>query len=59
MIKNKIINNVVDTSGAGDGYNAVYLSNFNKYNNSLKALTAASKIGAKIIMKKGDIVDVR
>ena len=59
IIKNKIINNVVDTSGAGDGYNAVYLSNFNKYNNSLKALKAASKIGAKIIMKKGAIVDVR
>ena len=28
MIRNKPINKVVDTSGAGDGYNAAYLSNF-------------------------------
>ena len=58
-IKNKIINRVVDTSGAGDGYNAAYLSNFIKFNNVQKALRAASEIGAKIVMKKGAIVDVK
>ena len=59
IIKNKIINKVVDTSGAGDGYNAAYLSNFIKFNSSQKALKAASEIGAKIVMKNGAIVDVR
>ncbi len=55
--KNKLIKNVVDTSGAGDGYNASYLSNFMKNEDPKKALQEASKIGEKIIMKKGAIVD--
>jgi len=59
IIKNKIINKVIDTSGAGDGYNAAYLASFIKFNNSQKALKSASKIGSKIVMKKGAIVDVR
>lgn len=59
FIKNKIKNKVVDTSGAGDGYNAAYISNFIKFNNPQKALHAASKIGAKIVMKKGAIVNVK
>ena len=59
FIKNKIKNNVVDTSGAGDGYNAAYISNFFKFNNPQKALHAASEIGAKIIMKKGAIINVK
>ncbi len=59
IIKNKIINKVIDTSGAGDGYNAAYLSSYIKYKDVQKALIAASKIGAKIITKKGAIVDVR
>ena len=58
FIKNKIINRVIDTSGAGDGYNAAYLSNFIKFNNPQQALKAASDIGAKIVMKKGAIVNV-
>ena len=58
-IKNKLIKKVVDTSGAGDGYNAAYLSNFLVYHDPLKALKIASKIGEKIVMKKGAIVDVR
>lgn len=58
IIQNKILNKVVDSSGAGDGYNATYLSNFIQTNDPKKALIAASKIGAKIIMKKGAIVDV-
>ena len=59
FIKNKIKNKVVDTSGAGDGYNAAYISNFIKFNNPQKALHAASEIGAKIVMKKGAIVNVK
>ena len=59
FVKNKIKNKVVDTSGAGDGYNATYISNFIKYNNPQKALHAASEVGAKIIMKKGAIVNVK
>ena len=59
FIKNKFKNKVIDTSGAGDGYNATYISNFIKYNNPQKALHAASEVGAKIIMKKGAIVNVK
>jgi 2-dehydro-3-deoxygluconokinase len=59
FIKNKIKNKVVDTSGAGDGYNAAYISKFIKFNDPQMALHAASEIGAKIIMKKGAIVNVK
>jgi len=59
MIKNKSIKKTVDTSGAGDGYNAAYLSNFIISNNPQLALKNASEIGAKIVMKKGAIVNVK
>ena len=59
MIRNKPIKKVVDTSGAGDGYNAAYLSNFIISKNPQLALNEASKIGAKIVMKKGAIVNVK
>lgn len=59
FVKNKVKDKVIDTSGAGDGYNAAYISNFIKFNNSQKALQAASEIGAKIVMKKGAIVNVK
>tara|TARA_B100001964_G_scaffold244076_1_gene324149 strand:+ start:1426 stop:2319 length:894 start_codon:yes stop_codon:yes gene_type:complete len=59
MIKNKLLKKVVDTSGAGDGYNAAYLSNFLENYDPQKALRFASGIGAKIVMKKGAIVDVK
>ena len=59
MIKNKPIKKVVDTSGAGDGYNAAYLSNFIISKNPQLALNEASKIGAKIVMQKGAIVNVK
>lgn len=58
-IKNKLLKKVIDSSGAGDGYNATYLSSFMNYQNPKKALEAASRTGAKIVMKKGAIVDVR
>ena len=53
---NKILKKVVDTSGAGDGYNAIYLSTFFKHNDVQLALETASKIGSKIVMKKGAII---
>ena len=59
MIKNKLLKKVLDTSGAGDGYNAAYLSNFLKHYDPQKALRCASGIGAKIVKKKGAIVNVR
>ena len=59
MIRNKSIKKVVDTSGAGDGYNAAYLSNFIISKNPQLALNEASKIGAKIVMQKGAIVNVK
>lgn len=58
LIKNKVLRNVIDTSGAGDGYNAAYISNFANHRNPQYALENASKIGAKIVMKKGAIVNV-
>ena len=59
MIKNKFIKKVLDSSGAGDGYNAAYLSNFLENYDPKKALEIAGKVGAKIVMKRGAITDVR
>ncbi len=59
MIKNKSIKKVIDTSGAGDGYNAAYLSNFVISEDPQLSLKAASELGKKIVMKKGAIVDVK
>ena len=50
---------MVDTSGAGDGFNAAYLSNFIIHNDPALALKEASLLGSKIIMQKGAIVDVK
>ena len=59
VFKNKLIKKVVDTSGAGDGFNAAYLSNFIVNNDPILALKAGSTLGSKIVMKKGAIVDVK
>ena len=59
IIKNNLIKKILDSSGAGDGYNAAYLSNFLENHDPKKALENAAKIGAKIVMKKGAITDVR
>ncbi len=58
VFKNKLLKTVVDTSGAGDGFNAAYLSNFIVNNDPVLALKAGSSLGSKIVMKKGAIVDV-
>ena len=59
VFKNKLLKKVVDTSGAGDGFNAAYLSNFIVNNDPILALKAGSTLGSKIVMKKGAIVDVK
>ena len=59
MVINKVLKNVIDTSGAGDGYNSTYISNFLLTSNPLQSLQKASKVGAKIVMKKGAIVNVK
>ena len=59
VFKNKLLKKVVDTSGAGDGFNAAYLSNFIVNNDPVLALKAGSTLGSKIVMKKGAIVDVK
>ncbi len=59
VFKNKLLKRVVDTSGAGDGFNAAYLSNFIVNNDPLLAIKAGSSLGSKIVMKKGAIVDVK
>ena len=59
VFKNKLLKRVVDTSGAGDGFNAAYLSNFIVNNDPVLALKAGSSLGSKIVMKKGAIVDVK
>ena len=58
VFKNKLLKRVVDTSGAGDGFNAT-LSNFIVNNDPVLALKAGSSLGSKIVMKKGAIVDVK
>ena len=59
VFKNKLLKKVVDTSGAGDGFNAAYLSNFIANNDPILALKAGSTLGSKIVMKKGAIADVK
>ncbi len=59
VFKNKLLKTVVDTSGAGDGFNAAYLSNFIVNNDPVLALKAGSSLGSKIVMKKGAIADVK
>ena len=59
VFRNKLLKKVVDTSGAGDGFNAAYLSNFIVNNDPVLALKAGSTLGSKIVMKKGAIVDVK
>ena len=55
MVKTNIIGskNVIDTSGAGDGYNSTYISNFLLTANPLQSLQKASKVGAKKLARIG------
>ena len=53
---NKIRNTIVDSSGAGDGFNAAYISEFVTTQNAIKSLKAGHNMGSKIVMKKGAII---
>jgi 2-dehydro-3-deoxygluconokinase len=53
---NKIQNRIVDSTGAGDGFNAAYISEFVTTQNAVKSLKAGHNMGSKIVMKKGAII---
>ena len=53
---NKIRNTIIDSSGAGDGFNAAYISEFVTTQNAIKSLKAGHNMGSKIVMKKGAII---
>ena len=53
MIKNKITKNVINTAGAGDAFNAKYLSSYFKNNNINNCLKEAHNLGSKIIKYNG------
>jgi len=55
--KNKIKTNIIDSSGAGDGYNAAYFSKFIETRNPKLSLRSGSDLGSKIIMQKGSIIN--
>jgi len=58
-IKNKILNRIVDSSGAGDAFNAAYISHFLNGNNIIQCLKFGDKIAKKNLMNKGAIVNDR
>ena len=53
---NKIQNKIIDSTGAGDGFNAAYISEFVTSQNAAKSLKAGHNMGSKIVMKKGAII---
>ena len=46
----------MDSSGAGDGYNAAYISEFLTSGDVYRSLQASHLLGSKIVMKKGAII---
>ena len=52
----KIRNTMIDSTGAGDGFNAAYISEFVTTQNAIKSLKAGHNMGSKIVMKKGAII---
>jgi 2-dehydro-3-deoxygluconokinase len=55
-ITNKVHKMIVDSSGAGDGYNAAYISEFLTSGDVYRSLQASHLLGSKIVMKKGAII---
>ena len=55
-ITNKVHKMIVDSSGAGDGYNAAYISEFLTSGDVYRSLQASHSLGSKIVMKKGAII---
>jgi len=55
-VTNKIHKKIVDSSGAGDGYNAAYISKFLTSGDISLSLKSSHLLGSKIVMKKGAII---
>ena len=55
-VANKVHKMIVDSSGAGDGYNAAYISEFLTSGDVYRSLQASHVLGSKIVMKKGAII---
>jgi len=55
-IVNKVNKKIVDSSGAGDGYNAAYISEFLTSGDIYSSLKESHLLGSKIVMKKGAII---
>ena len=55
-VANKVHKMIVDSSGAGDGYNAAYISEFLTSGDVYRSLQASHLLGSKIVMKKGAII---
>ena len=58
-IKNQILKRIVDASGAGDAFNAAYISHFLNGNNVIQCLKFSDKIAKKVLMSKGAIINDR
>ena len=58
-IKNQILKRIVDSSGAGDAFNAAYISHFLNGNNVIQCLKFSDKIAKKVLMSKGAIINDR
>ena len=58
-IKNKILNRIVDSTGAGDAFNAAYISHFLNSNSIIKCLKFSDKIAKRVLMNKGAIINDR
>lgn len=59
FIKNKIFNKIIDSSGAGDAFNAAYISHLLSGNNTINCLKFGDQIAKKVLMKKGAIINDR
>jgi len=53
---NKIHRRIIDSTGAGDGYNAAYISEFLNSGDVYSSLKESHMLGSKIVMKKGAII---
>ena len=53
---NKVHRRIIDSTGAGDGYNAAYISEFLNSGDVYSSLKESHMLGSKIVMKKGAII---
>ena len=53
---NKVHRRIIDSTGAGDGFNAAYISEFLNSGDVYSSLKESHLLGSKIVMKKGAII---